>query len=51
VGARLSAAEIVVVQGGQVVVDEAERVHELERARYGKQLLGLTSESFPNGEA
>ncbi len=39
VRARASAALVVVVQRGQVVVDERERVHELERGRRGKRVL------------
>ena len=51
VRARLAAAEVVVVEGGQVVVDEAERVDELERAPGGKQLGRVEAERLAGREA
>ena len=39
VRARLAAPQIVVVEGREVVVHEAERVHELERAGRWKELV------------
>ena len=51
VRARASAAQVVVVQGREIVVDEAERVHELERAGGREQLLGIAAERLAGREA
>ena len=46
-----AAALVVVVQCRQVVVDERERVHELERAARGERLLGLDTGGLGRREA
>ena len=48
---RPPAAEVVVVERGQVVVDHAERVHELDRRGRGQQLLRARPDGLPGREA
>ena len=51
VRARPSAALVVVVQRGQVVVDERERVHQLERGGSGERRLDATRRRLRHREA
>ena len=51
VRAGLPAPQIVVVERRQVVVHQAERVHELERARGRKHLVRVTTERLARGQA
>ena len=49
--ARAPATLRVVVEGGKVVVDEGERVHELHGGRCRESVLDLASRRFGDGEA
>ena len=49
-GARASTPDLVVVEGRQVVVDEREVVHELDRCRCGEQLFGLPARGLTGRE-
>ena len=51
VRARPAAAQVVVVERGQVVVHEAERVHELDRERGRDELVERTPERLAGREA
>ena len=48
--ARTAAPLVVVVEGGQVVMDERERVHELNRCRGGQHLLDGRTFRLPDRE-
>ena len=45
------APEVVVVERGQVVVDHAERVHELDRRRCGQQVVRIGADGLAGREA
>ena len=51
VRARAAAAEVVVVERRKIVVDEGERVHELDRRSSRKRALDLPSGSLGDGQA